>query len=128
MRFVTALILAAALLGCSTFELSSHRDSGWEKAGKIAARSVVGVATLGISEIAMDKHKHPRKYQNRGYVPYIPPPVYQRAPVQLYAPPAMVLPAYRPYQPPLPAYRPYQPPRQLYCTPAYDGMGGQICR
>ena len=83
MRHLTALILAAALLGCSGFRLSPAQRAAFQRAYVIQQQQ--------------------RTYRQ--------PPVQYRAP-------AMVL----------PAYRPYQPPRQLYCTPAYDGMGGQVCR
>jgi len=56
----------------------------------------------------------------RAPVYYAPPPVYRRAPLRVWQPPApMVLPAYRPYQPPVVR----QP---MHCTS--DLIGGYICQ
>lgn len=117
---IALAVFLALTAGCTTFRLQTT-DSGWEKAGKVTARTVVGVATLGISEMTMDRVTQPWKYQRRPMDPGTAillqgllsrPRYYQPAP--------MVLPAPAPYYP-------YQQ-RQLYCTPAWDGMGGQVCR
>ena len=51
------------------------------------------------------------------------PPVYQ--PVPVYRVPVTV---YRTAPMVMPTIPPYRPPRQIYCTKAWDGMGGMVCR